>query len=208
MNYDPELKHRRSIRLQGYDYADAGGYFVTICTQGRESLFGRVIDGKMHLNDAGRMVEQLWSSLPVRFPTVTLDVFIVMPNHFHGIVLLTDCDIRRGESCIRPNPDEPCITHENDLRPEPAHKEQGDHKDRPYGTTKDSLGRIIQGFKSLTTNAYIRGVNENGWQPFSGKLWQRNYYEQIIRNEAELTAIREYSAANPSNWDEDHENIP
>lgn len=203
MDYDPAVHHRRTIRLPGYDYSGAGGYFVTICVQGRECLFGSVHDGEMQLNEAGQMVKQVWNGLNSRFSTLALDTCVVMPNHLHGIILLTDCraelhvrpddDVRRGESCIRP---------------EPAHKYQGDHQDRPYGTTKDSLGRVIQGFKSLTTNAYIRGVSGNGWPPFPGRLWQRNYFEQIIRNEAELSAIREYIAANPANWAEDHENVP
>lgn len=201
MTYNPDLHHRRSIRLPGYDYSAAGAYFVTVCAQGRQCLFGTVINGVMQVNDAGRMVEAVWHELPERFIHVTLDECVVMPNHFHCIVLLPDrgkprvCpyDDGRGESCIRP---------------ESGHKDPGDHKDRPYGTMNDSLGRIIQVFKSLTTNAYIRGVKENGWPPFPGRLWQRNFYERVIRDDAELAATREYIAINPDNWAEDEENVP
>jgi hypothetical protein len=90
MRYDPEKHRRRSIRLKGYDYSQAGVYFVTICTQGRACLFGEVVDGEMRLNDAGRMVVAEWERLPALFPNVVLDAFVVMPNHIHGIVILTD----------------------------------------------------------------------------------------------------------------------
>ena len=86
--------------------------------------------------------------------------------------------------------------------------EQGqcEHKVRPYGTHTDSLGRILQAFKSITTNAYIRGVNQSGWPPFMGRLWQRNYYERVIRDEKELAAIREYILNNPIKWADDENN--
>ncbi len=150
---------------------------------------GAVEKGAMVPNEAGRNIEAIWMGLPERFGGVVLDEFVVMPNHVHGIIILD----RRGESCIRP-----------DNRGD--HKTQGDHKDRPYGTTPDSLGRIIQAFKSLTTNVYIRGVNDHGWPPFPGRLWQRNYYERIVRDEDELAGIRTYIRDNPGRWDEDAEN--
>ena len=100
---------------------------------------------------------------------------------------------RRGESCIRP-------------LPTGDHKDQGDHKDRPYGTHADSLGRILQAFKSLTTVEYIRGVKQSNWSPFPGRLWQRNYYDRIIRDEKELNAARKYIAENPLKWAEDKDN--
>ena len=98
MSYDPENYHRRSIRLQGYDYSQNGAYFVTACTQNRECFFGHIADGKMVLNDAGRMLWAVCDELPMRFSDMELDEFIVMPNHIHGIIVLC----RRGESCIRP----------------------------------------------------------------------------------------------------------
>jgi len=90
MPYDPTRHHRRSIRLKGYDYSQAGAYFVTICTQDRACLFGKVVNGEMRLNDAGRMVLAEWNMLPERFPHVVLDAFVVMPNHVHGIVVITN----------------------------------------------------------------------------------------------------------------------
>jgi len=90
MTYSPAKHHRRSIRLAGYDYTQAGGYYVTVVTQGRECLFGEVVDGEMRLNDAGRMVERWWAELGNKYPHVIPDAHIVMPNHFHGIVIITD----------------------------------------------------------------------------------------------------------------------
>lgn len=101
-------------------------------------------------------------------------------------------DSRRGESCIRPKQN--------------IHPNLGDHKDRPYGTMAGTIGRIIQMYKSITTRYYIIGVREHGWLPFPGKLWQRNYYEHIIRNEDELNRIRQYIRDNPLNWEMDAEN--
>ena len=183
------MHHRRSIRLKEYDYSSTGAYFVTICTQNRECLFGDITDCKMELNHAGSMVQNVWGELLVRFPNMDLDKFIIMPNHFHGIVVLPPP--RRGESCIRPCSDD--------------HK-TGDHKDRPNGTLPGTLGRITQAFKSITTHKYISGVRQNRWSSFPGKLWQRNYYEHVIRNDDELNRIREYIINNPLQWESDREN--
>jgi putative transposase len=90
MTYDPEKHHRRSIRLKGYDYTQPGAYFITICTRGRECLFGEIIDGEMHLNEAGQIVVQTWQDLPNHISNVQLDAFVVMPNHVHGIIIITD----------------------------------------------------------------------------------------------------------------------
>jgi putative transposase len=93
MRYDPNIHHRRSIRLSGYDYSHAGNYFVTICVEGRECLFGEVVDGHMVLNDAGRMVEQTWRDLSGKFPTAQLDAMVVMPNHMHFVIVLLAPDV-------------------------------------------------------------------------------------------------------------------
>ncbi|HLE25659.1 MAG TPA: transposase [Thermodesulfobacteriota bacterium] len=178
------MRHRRSIRLKDYDYSQEGVYFATICIQNRQCLLGYVQDGTMFLSHAGEMVKSVWMDLPNRFDHILLVEFVVMPNHIHGIIIIH----RRGESCIRPN------------------SSMGDQKDRPYGTEPDSIGRIIQAFKSITTNKHIWGVREKKWPAFPNRLWQRNYYEHIVRNEKELHNLREYVANNPTNWAEDEEN--
>ncbi|PIP37481.1 MAG: hypothetical protein CO107_06885 [Deltaproteobacteria bacterium CG_4_9_14_3_um_filter_51_14] len=167
-------KHRRSVRLQGYDYSRAGAYFVTVCAHNRACLFGDIVDGEMQLNDAVRMVEQWWAELNNKFPHIETDEYVIMPNHFHGIIILVGADLR-----VRPH--------------------SGAHAGAPLPT-------IIQWFKTMTTNAYIHGVKTNGGAPFPGKLWQRNYYEHIIRNDDELNRIREYIVNNPAKWALDREN--
>jgi putative transposase len=193
MRFDPDIHRRRSIRLQGYDYAQAGAYFITVCTQDRVCIFGEVVDGEMRLNDAGRMVEQWWLELEKKFLGAKEDVSVVMPNHFHGIVILagdnrsTDvgADLR-----VCPGPSEP----------------QGAHMETQSAHTGAPLSRIVQWFKTMTTNEYIKGVKELGWTPFRGRLWQRNYYEHIIRDDRELDAVRQYIVDNPAKWAEDREN--
>jgi len=187
MSYNPDKHHCRSIRLKGYDYSQVGAYFVTICTQDRICWLGDVVDGEMRLNASGQMVCTAWNDLPNRYANIELDAFVAMPNHIHGIIILYG----RGESCIRPASGD---------------QQTGDHKDRPYGTLNDSVGRIVQAFKSITTHHYINGVRRHDWNPFSGKLWQRNYYEHIIRSEESLNHIRQYILDNPLRWEFDREN--
>lgn len=178
---NPAICHRRSCRLQGYDYSQGGAYFITICVQNRECLFGGVADGEMHRTGAGQMVQTVWDEMVLRFNGLELDTFCVMPNHIHGLIVLSG---RMGESCIRP-------------------REKGDHKDRPYGTLPGTVGRIIQAFKSITTHEYSVGVKKSGWPQFQGKLWQRNYWDHIIRNETELNHVLKYIQDNPVQWESD-----
>ena len=184
MGFDAEIHHRRSIRLCGYDYAGAGAYFLTVCTQGRECLFGTGTDGAMCRNAAGDMVRTVWDELPTRFPHVVMDVFVVMPNHVHGIVIIDDAGV--GAPLVGARFERVC----------PEHPEARRAGTRPAPT----LGDIVGAFKSLTTTAYVHGVEQHGWPPFPGRLWQRNYHERIIRHDGELAAVRDYIAANPLNW--------
>ena len=176
MSYDPEIHRRRSIRLDGYDYSQAGAYFISLVAQGRLCYFGKVVDGLMRLNDAGEMIRQVWDGLPDRFPLIAIDEFVVMPNHVHGVILLR----------------QPAPTTE-----------------ATAGSTEGVAPRlwdVVRAFKSVTTLEYGKGVRGLGWQPFEKRLWQRNYYERVVRNESELGAIREYIANNPKNWELDREN--
>ena len=181
--YDPEIHHRRSIRLKGYDYSQAGAYFVTICNQNRECLFGDIVDGEMRLNDAGEMLERWYSELEKKYPDIQCDEFVCMPNHVHFIAVNVGADLRvRPDSAPRQTMGE--------------HVTMGEHIGSP-------LHRVVQWFKTMTTNEYIRGVKQNNWRSFPGKLWQRNYWEHIIRNESELNRIREYILNNPAQWELD-----
>ncbi|MDD3926145.1 MAG: hypothetical protein PHT33_05760 [bacterium] len=167
--------------MKGYDYSQAGAYFITICTQNRECLFGDVTDGRMVANDVGRMIERWWGKLSNKFSFAKNDEYMVMPNHFHGIVIIVGADL-----CVCPDPR--C-----------AQCEPGAHTGAP-------LPAIVQWFKTMTTNEYICCVKRHGWQPFAGRLWQRNYYEHIIRDDDELNRAREYITNNPAQWELDREN--
>jgi len=180
MTYDPTRHHRRSIRLPGYNYAQAGWYLVTICTHHRTCLFGRVIDDQMHLNPPGRMVQAAWTELPHRYPYIQTDALIVMPNHTHAIIVLTPPKLVGADPRVRP-------PSANSKRP-------------------PSLPEIVQRFKTLTTKRYTEGVERAAWPPFTKRLWQRNYHEHIIRTERSLHRLRQYIANNPAQWPHDKEN--
>jgi REP element-mobilizing transposase RayT len=183
---DPVRPRRRSIRLKGYDYSEAGAYFVTICTQDRLCLVGEMGDDAMRLNDAGQMVASLWDGLPARFPGIELDAFVMMPNHVHGIIVLPD--------------------HGAATRAAPTDDINESVVGAPLVGARISLGDLVGAFKSTSTVAYIRGVEAKGWPRFGRRLWQRNYYEHVIRDEAALNRLRRYIDENPLRWAFDDEN--
>jgi len=160
----PDHPERKSPRLAAYDYAQEGVYFVTVCVQHRMCLLGRVVDGTLFNSPAGEMVGAWWQKLPGKFPGAALDEFIVMPNHFHGLVII----------------DAP-----------------------PSAQTRIGLPTMMQWFKAMTTNAYIRGVKVAGWPSFDGKLWQRSYHDHIVRSEHSLNTIQQYVQENPARWTQD-----
>jgi REP element-mobilizing transposase RayT len=274
LKYLPEIHHRRSIRLKGYDYAQAGGYFITVCTQGRVCFFGDVTGEAMQLNEAGRMVASEWHAQANRFPTVRLDAFVVMPNHIHGIIWIEN-DVGAGlvpaqtaparmdsapahgattrvapavgdivDGIVRIENDvgaglvpaqtaparmdsapaygatprvaptvgdivDGIVRIENDVgaglvpaQTAPARMDSAPaHRATPR--VAPTIGDIVGAFKSLTTVAYARSVQQSGWPAFRGRLWQRNYYEHIIRNDESLNDIRQYILDNPLKWELD-----
>ena len=187
MIYDPKKHHRRSIRLKGFDYSQAGLYFITICVKNRSCLFGDIDDGKMNLNDAGIMAENNWLELPKRFTNLQLHEYIVMPNHFHAILEIVGVTL-----VVTQNYDGPQIK-----------------KGQPQGFTPTSttnnktVGDMVGAFQSIVTVEYIRGVKKYNWKRFDKKLWQRNYYEHIIRNDVDYNRISNYVIDNPKTWDND-----
>ncbi len=155
MKYNPDKHHRRSIRLKGYDYSQPGFYFITICTWQRECLFGEIKNAQMHLNRLGEVIQYNWHLLAQKFSNIRLDTFIIMPNHIHGILHISQ-------------------------------------------QLKIDLPEIIRSFK--TTSA--RRINQ--LRATQGiPVWQRNYYEHIIRNHETLTKIRQYITDNPQSWERD-----
>lgn len=160
MPYDPNIHHRRSIRLRGYDYSQAGAYFVTVCAQGRACLFGEILNGTLHMSQSGEIVVRWWESIAEHFSNVELDAYVVMPNHMHGIVVLADSIVSDAQ--------------------------------RP------TLGKIVAYFKHQSTKAISQSRSAH-----ADRVWQRNYYERIIRNEQALQRVREYIANNPQRWELD-----
>jgi REP element-mobilizing transposase RayT len=202
MPYDPDRHHRRSLRLKGYDYSQAGAYFVTINIHQRRCLLGEVAGGKVHLSPAGNMVLALWEAMPTHYPGVDVDACVVMPNHIHGIIVLKTPVRAATEG--RPDPEPPQANQPcpDDPRSPP---EDGGQALGP-APTRLRLADIVGRFKSLKTRRYITGVKELGWPPFDGHFWQPNYHERILRDEHELNIRRHYIAENPQRWRKDREN--
>jgi putative transposase len=170
MTFDSRRDRRRSIRLEGFDYSRPDAYFVTICAHRRMCRFGEIEECEMRLSEAGAIARESWENLPAHYPHVILDAFVVMPNHIHGIIVLTDDVAGAG------------------LKPAPA-------------ATRHGLPEVVRAFKTFSA----RRINENRGVR-AAPVWQRNYYEHIVRDEAALDRIRGYIAGNPANWAQDPDN--
>ena len=163
VGHDTEPR-RRSIRLKGYDYSEAGAYFVTVVARDRFCLFSEIVEGRVRLTSQGRLVANAWKWLEAQYSYVGLDEYVIMPNHLHGIIMIA-----------------------------------ADENSAP--TRRKPLGRLVGAFKTVST----KQVNLSRGTPGS-HLWQRNYYERVIRDEDELHSVREYIVNNPLQWDLDAEN--
>ncbi len=183
MKYNPKVHHRRSIRLKGYDYSREGLYFITICCQDRICRFGYIENDGMHLNEFGQIAYDEWMKLNERFNNMQIDVFQIMPNHMHGIISLHTPTVGAGFTPAQ-NAGQPQI---ND--------------GQPRGVAPTSVSDIVGAYKSLVANGCLeiyKSKNET-----MGKLWQRNYYDHIIRNEKSYHKIADYIMNNPANWEKD-----
>lgn len=212
MKYNPATHHRRSIRLKGFDYTKPGAYFVTICTYQRDEIFGEVIKGEMKLSALGEIVRQEWfRSAEIRKEIQLFDdEFTVMPNHLHGINWIVESV---GADGIRPNDGiHPNNAGTDGIRPNDnvQIKTEWAHVMRPNGEYQDahraslrrtprSLGSFIAGFKASVTSRARKELKITG-------IWQRNYYDHIVRNDRELKAIGWYILNNPINWQLDRDN--
>ena len=191
MKYNPDLHHRRSIRLKGYDYSDVGLYFITVCTQNRLCLFGEIVHGEMILNEAGKMVQFTWVDLPQHNINIKLDEFIIMPNHIHGIIIIVGAGSK------------PALNKRAGLEPvlmkraglEPVLMKRAGLEPAP---TCHGLSEFVRQFKTFSA----KRINKINKTP-GIHLWQRNYYEHIIRDENDLNRIREYIANNSLKWEDD-----
>ena len=252
---DPRKHHRRSIRLQGYDYSQAGAYFITICTHGREYLFGEIVDGEMMLNELGRIVQEEWEKTPAIRLEIELDEFVVMPDHIHGIVIIRESpgggdDVGNHVGAYCDDVGDHVVAHGDDVgnhvgaygddvgnhvgaycddvgdhvgaycddvgnRVGAYGNDVGNHvgaychtplhtphqnNHTPFRSPTKTIGSMVRGFKAAST----RSINARRFSP-GAPVWQRNYYEHIIRNDAEWKQIREYIEYNPICWKEDSE---
>ena len=186
-------RRRKSIRLRGWDYRHAGAYFVTICTHNRACYFGQIVDGRMRLNDWGQIVVRELIETEKKRDNVMLGEFICMPNHVHVIFWILLINELSPVGAQRAAPQ--LVQRAGPLRPTDYNL-----PDEFPHVKSGSLGAIVRGFKSPVTKQ-INDLRQEKYPP----VWQRGYYDRIIRNERELNAIRQYIRANPQNWKQDHE---
>ena len=170
MNINGLFPQRRYIKLHTYDYTQQGAYFVTICTYEKQSLFGNIAGSSMQLNPHGEIVTSCWKDIPLHYPEVSVEVFVVMPNHFHGIVVIDNVEGRSGS--------------------------------KPDPTRKHPLFEIVRAFKTYSSRKINELRNSQGTP-----VWQRSYYEHVIRSEKEYQQISEYILFNPAKWETDRETL-
>jgi putative transposase len=187
MRYDPEKHARRSIRLKGWDYSQPSWYYVTICTHHRACLLGVVVQDEMRLSEIGEITREEWLRTPLIRPEVVLDEWVIMPNHLHGIIILRDD--RNGDHTVGANGDSPQRARSQTT------------STMPFRSPSRTIGAIVRGFKSAVT----KRANVFGNRPGT-PLWQRNYYEHIVRDEDDLFRIRMYIRSNPLKWALDEKN--
>lgn len=192
MQKKSDIRGRRSIRRKGWDSSSPNYYFITLCTQNRENYFGKILNGKMIMSRIGTMIEETWLVMQKKYSGTTVDEFVVMPNHIHGILGLH----------VGAGPRACPFASTIELRQEDPGRTQGS---APTGKFL-SLSDVIRQFKTMTNKKYSENVIRSNWPEFYKRLWQRNFFEHIIRSEMELEQIRQYIISNPTNWPNDEEN--
>jgi len=180
MPYNPAVHNRHSIRLPGYDYTRPGAYFLTILTHKKEHLFGNVVKGDVQLSPVGEIVQEQWQKIPTHFSDVLLDAFVIMPNHIHGILVITEGAASMGKG--------------------KAFDLWDDHKSNALplrlGSQPGSIPAVVQNFKSITSRKINKLLNSPG-----STIWHRNFYEHIIRDEEDYLRILQYIQENPLKWE-------
>ena len=179
MNPKPSLPQRRAMRLRGYDYSQPGAYFVSICAQHRKCLFGTIIDGQMRLNEIGEIVVECWNRIPQHFPSVELGEYVIMPNHIHGIIESNIVGTRSPRPIEAEHSTPPTV---------------GARSPRPTGDSP-ALGKIVAYFKYQST----KHINQHHNTPGT-RIWQRNFYDHVIRDDTDLQRICQYIQDNPMKW--------
>lgn len=199
MAFDPEVHHRRSVRLSGYGYSQSGAYFLTLCVREMRPLFGRVAEGKMDLSPTGLIVQDCWLEIPRHFRRVELDEFVVMPNHLHGILLFTVGTRRHAPAApdVGARHGVPDVADVGGRHAVPRWRRPVlEEFARPVS---GSLATVIRLFKQAVTKR-ARALRVGARHGVPLQIWQRDYYEHIIHDGGELGKIREYIAGNPLRW--------
>jgi putative transposase len=214
--FNPAIHHRRSIRLKGYDYSQNGLYFITICCQNRICRFGHIENKKMILNEYGEIAYNEWGKLAERFPNFELNVFQIMPNHMHGIIVLNNNNASVGSGFTpdrtlqyqgKGQPQGIAPTNDKPIGIDPDNGQQqgiaptNDKPQRTAPTNDRTVSDILGAYKSLVANGCLEIFKSKN--KTMGKLWQRDFYEHIIRNEQAYVRISEYIKNNPAKWAED-----
>ena len=198
MKPKPSHLRRRATRLRDYDYSQTGGYFVTICAQDQDCLFGEILSGRLQLNEIGRIVVECWNRIPEHFFCIELDVCVVMPNHIHGIIVLNieGASFPRSSTRTQSNRrgEVPSPTPQNSTGSIPSSSSPNRSGEAPAPT----LGQVVAYFKYQSTKA----INQHRDTPGT-RIWQRNYYDHVIRDDIDLQRIRQYITDNPMQWELD-----
>ncbi len=209
MKFDPQIHRRRSFRLKDFDYSRAGAYFVTLVTRNRITMFGEIVEGVMRMNQLGQITQNVWEQIQDFFP-IQHDEWVIMPNHLQAILWIHESHIGEASEIIK--------TYIPKILAEDASLQR-----KAFGTKKGSLGAIIQNFKSISTRKIHQWTHDQCMGeafttiefqtpsrfPVNASpqhIWQRNYYEHVVRNQVELDRIRLYIIDNPRKWAEDREN--
>jgi putative transposase len=202
MKYNPAIHHRRSIRLKGYDYSKQGMYFITICCHQRKCWFGKIENETMMLNEYGLIADNEWVDLLQRFPNIDLGEFVIMPNHMHGIIIIKSSDnSSSGSGAIASSSGSGAIASSSGSGAIASSSGSGASPD------PTSVGDMIGAYKSLVANKCLDIFEIKNTNQTMGKLWQRNFYEHIIRDEQSFTRISNYIKNNPKNRKNDKFNI-
>lgn len=194
MKHNTNVPHRKSIRLKGYNYSQNGAYFVTICTDKWFCLFGNIEKGEIQLNKYGEIVFEEWQQSSTIRKEIELDEFTIMPNHIHGIVIINN--VTNAPQTVGAKGTSPDTNSHAQQAKGPSPLQRPTFRMKPK-----SLSSFMSGFKSSVTKRINILRNTPG-----APMWQRNYYEHIIRNEYRLNRIREYIINNPLKWHLDREN--
>lgn len=211
------FKLEKQFRLKNCDYSSSGFYFVTICTHNKEKIFGNIILNQFIKNEIGLMIEKYWLKLSEKFSNIELDVYQIMPDHFHGIIFIKNNHFVGTDPCVRSYTNKNTnfdsnknihLYNSNDIHLYNSLINQAQtHGSVPTINSNNNfgnvglLGQAIQWFKTMTTNEYIKNVKQNNWPKFQNHLWQPRFHDRIIRNEKEYWAKKQYIKNNPKNWD-------